>query len=779
MAVAFPDAIYTAPVFNPVFVNGYYRSDCRLLNLSIPSGASQAGRALIVFDDAVYGRRTLVPGATVTIYLDYYRRGATFPFFDGTILAVNPDYSPGMGEVYEAADGRWDLNAVSVRRNYNAIDRISDLPRERLTWRQIARKVIADFNTSNPSSLTVIIDESGLSEAEAPPQDCEGMAVGAYLDGILDEGSRLENSRWRVGYNRSTDEIGDLILEVFSEGYGRRRVVRYGVAPAVSARAQAINAGDIRTQETEDGMVNRIVAIGGEDIVQHAFPLTEWWPSSIEGVSEDTIILNPDRYGRQWTEIDSAIESRFENPEFIDGASSVGRRYRIPPIELYDETTDLQPGDTDSTSLIFPEILDRLADPGQRAFIVYQSSAYPDGRYLVKTSGFSIENREVVFSEPFIINYTDVSYLVDESITGLSDDGEDGDNRAYSFDKDSVSSGDLVGGEIVVTKTVSRFNESRSYNVSKIKISEYRREELTNLKFDLVAKEGDTINELVNQKALFWEPKPEAPNEGKRVTYTGDVQSVSDNGDGTFECVVSLYEGFTDEQFTSWQSDISSGGEVPAKLLNISIYGISSDRITAGRIVSNADSVGGRTSVSLASPLKDGDVIIPVDDASYAFTLRANQTSETNWFKPTAVWLVACYRDTVRLAYDTGKQGDGEREIVERVERREFHREYMGAGSFTLGENGQVSGRTNEKTLVRDDTDRLGQWAEARLKHRVRRGVTHRVALPEFPTNFQVGDVARSPDRQIDGRSILAVEYTGATNNANESGVETVLTIGG
>jgi len=145
---------------------------------------------------------------------------------------------------------------------------------------------------------------------------------------------------------------------------------------------------------------------------------------------------------------------------------------------------------------------------------------------------------------------------------------------------------------------------------------------------------------------------------------------------------------------------------------------------------------------------------------------------------PTNVVLVAAYEDTQRLTIDTGKIGDETREVLGRVTRPEFRNEYIEAGCPNLDDAGRLSGVATARSLLRDDTDDLTEWASAYLEpiKDVRRLYT--VELPFFDTDIEVGDEIKCRHERLDGRHVRAISQMGlAPSTPDQSRFRTVLTV--
>jgi len=742
-------SITQIPINNDVVIASYIYNDADIVNVSIEAGASVPSTAVISFPAFVYGRQPVFLDNVIDIYLDTWRNGYfRQPVFQGFIQSENQEYSTQMATAYNAVDVRQRMNEVSVRRDFNMPDRTSGLPRERLSYAQIARQIVRDFNADSGVAIDVEIDTSGLSNAEAPAIAATGMRVSGLLDNLLLMSPDAQGAKWRVDYRRG----GTAILSIYFTGSGQSRWIGYGADATIGYTTQGVNCDEISTVNSIDGLVNRVIAIGGNDIVQNSWTLSPAWPSTLDGVSESIIISNRAKYASKIDlELKTPLGGDLVNPSYIPGAEFVGTLYEIPALTLFDETTNLEQGTADSTSAQYPEIINRLVGSGDRAFLVYRSNQFTAGQYLIKDSGFSIvNNRYVQLSEPLVFDL-DLSGIVTATnltvTAGTDPDG--GDDDYVNITLAGTTENQLADDQIKVERNQEQILEARTWPVFSVAdgyLTSYSFEDSSNLDVTCPIT-GDATS------VIGWRVSFAGYDIGDDVTVT----SVSTFGDYVVFSITKSTGNFTGADVSQWNENIRTG--VPFRIILQNVAEDWRDFATMS-IISNGAADASDIVLCEVASIPDDDAGDPIDLSSAIYRYSLIETADPDPVSYTAdeLYLVACYRDTTRLKVDTGKIGDAVIETIERYREEKLHREYVAAGTWTRsGET--LSGRVTSKTLMRDDTAALTQLANDRVKATYQADVRHQCNMPAFPTYFKVGDAVASLDNRINGKSINGVMY--------------------
>ncbi len=743
-------------ITNAIRIDGAWRdiSEARIIEVRLTSGASEASTAVISFPNETYGRQPVSLGDTVQIYLDIERNGTANPIFSGYVFSEDDDYSDAMRTAYQCVDLRRRMGEAVCRRNFNQRDSRTGLPRERLSFAQIAQQIVRDFNTDASFTLTARIDTSALSNDEAPPQYAMGLSCAAMLDSLLMEGSALENAWWAVSYTSTS-----MLLKAYSPESGARRLVNFGSDTSLSFKAQRANAEQISTVTSDENLVNRVIALGGFDIIQHAFPLEADWPDSIAGIDEADIMENWDIYTKRY--LDSSLvqdgAARIQNDLYLPGAAAVGTRYLIPQLELYDETTNLAQGEVGSTSAQHPELLNRLIDENERPFIVYTLPDDDEGVYRLKQDGFTIKDRVVSFSEPFLVKQTDVTYGTPEEIESslLIVQWEDG--FAYSFEKEGVTENALAGHEIHVAYTKANKTGGVTFGVKDISL------DTTGAYLDIdCARPSGTEWEAVTTSYYL--------DVGEPISATmAAIVAIAAVDASTVRIRIGYPSGVAFEDVFSWINKTKYNPQA-----TVTAYSTPTEITNINKMVitSNEATDGGFVVCHVAAPIRDffGNAFLTPEweeenTAAWTATYMPKASITETWYQPDNVWLVACYRDTTRLIYDTGKLGSESDTITERVVMDDFKREYYAKDCF-IKKGDQISGKTAAKTAARNDTAALTSAAIKRVAGTMNRRPAATALMPFYPSEIRVGDRVSSRDVRLKNKNIGSVTF----RVANESG---------
>lgn len=711
-------------------VDGRWRSDCKILSVNIASGASNPAEATIAFEDEKYGSDPVGLGVTVAIYLDVTRAGTGAPSFLGSTESIEQSYSPEMGVVYRCVDARRFLEQVVCPRNYNERDSITGYMKEQMTFPAIAWLLINAVNDAALAPYEISLSTAGMSRVVAPTQTLEGLSVGQALDKLLMESSSEESARWAFEYRNA-----GLRMSVFANGWGPIRRIKYARSATTSFATQYPNTDSIHGEESLVGVVNRVIATGGRNVIQSAFTLTEDWPATLGGVSASDILANPEKYARKYT------DWRTENPHYIEGAENVGRCYKIPTVDLYDPTTNLEPGEASSTSAQHPEILSHLIDNSAQPFIV--ATLRDSMGEVAVTEGFSVQNNErVVFTQPFL------PYVKDTvETTTIYSSPIRVDDSTISVLADGIAADDWKGYYIRLQE------QTEGEDIALLPIVSF----LSNdPRVVVVAKSGDYAQAIA----------------GRSVRLSGGSYRDTQVTPGTI-----LYTE-TNSQDTDLMNIFVSGIDAisplawpkPSMLRIITPLEQSWHTRFSSTVTTNLATIGGAVFVTVGSgplPLEAEDVDRPWLPVWPTGTLRlqliafepvkyANNT-------PDAVYLVAAYLDTQRLRVDSGKIGSAPETVTARLTREDYRTATLKSGCWVLDGDGRLSGQTTDDAVIENDTEKLTEYAADYARANANTLSRHSITLPYADTRLGVGTRIKSRSARIDGLSVMSVGHNRQT----------------
>jgi len=757
-------------------INGRWRTDCFVADVRLTLGAGRPSSATIVFPDAVWGETPVSRGDSVAAYLDTGLNGYGNPDFVGTIDGVDDEYSKRMVVAYTAFDLRMEANRRTVWRDFNVPDSATGRRREALSYAAIARMVIDWVNDNAGLGYDIELSTGGLSTAPAPAQYVRGTPIGDFLDALLADAMNENGANWRLRYGTTV-----VWLDVRNAGTGIHRRMVPASDATVAITSQEATTNEIQSHEGSERMATRVIVEGAPRIVQRLWELTPGWPDTvggvaiapveyggpitIGGVAASEVLYNWDRFATARMS-DPYTHEDIPNPEYVHGAENVGRRWKLPSISLYDPTTNKAPGEAGSTAYQYPEILPRLIDTRLRPFLLYRLPGdVEDAAWRVKADGFSIEgNRVVTFGRPFTETISDgitvwsqkaVPWTYHEKI-----EGEEPTQRteyysgAFSraFGENELQGADIFLSYIVPKKRDWQWHGLTNFSHHRNKVSV----------FQVLAPEGAVPNwGNGTNRARYAQLEGMADNEYYRIVSATDIAL------GAYYLTVEKVGKWDESGYIAqWTSiDEFRPNVAYSPVLHTFTLDYGPDSWAPAGMMSISENLATGLLAPGETLFKVGDFApfglnleVPTDRSKWIFDVHLATHSDPEFVLPSTVALVACYRDTVRPSYDTGEPS-GEIEVQERVRRDEFQEVILEAGTPMYDGTGSVTGGASQDMTIVDDSEEMEAFAEARLATRNRPTVTHRAALPAFPSYLRPGDVASSPDRRFNGKTLTGVNY--------------------
>jgi hypothetical protein len=126
---------------------------------------------------------------------------------------------------------------------------------------------------------------------------------------------------------------------------------------------------------------------------------------------------------------------------------------------------------------------------------------------------------------------------------------------------------------------------------------------------------------------------------------------------------------------------------------------------------------------------------------------------------PEWVKLSAAYVDTERIEADSGKRGDAATEVIARILREDYRREFLAPGAYLLDSSNRLSAPIADWETIRDDREKIDEYARDRADAGSRELTQHAIRLPYADTHIHVGDVIRCNNRRLTELAVAAVTW--------------------
>lgn len=373
-------------------IDGVLRTDAVPLRITRAAGY-EGGRADVHFPATIYPALPVPRGALCEIWIDpqIWPR----PAFRGRALGrPRQTLSSREGVTQQFVDSAAALNDRDAPAGYNEPDDVTGEPIERMGARSIARELFdMAYAQAQTNGVEIpIVSLSDFPSHYAGKQDLSGVPIGTALEQLGRSMILGGRSRGFVRYGISWDT-----WETFLVGEGPVLWLTMATDTDATPANQpwgypAIEEIDIVEPSQEP--VNRTLMYGARRRVQATLTLERAWDDSIE----DQVLRNWDRYTRQ------RLDSGAPNPDYIEGAEYVGRRWAIPPVEM----THPRTGEAMTrTPKIAGTLFDQFQDVGpnddeaKQAPKMAHTTWTSDGTEKITHTGFNVQsNKWVTFQKP-------------------------------------------------------------------------------------------------------------------------------------------------------------------------------------------------------------------------------------------------------------------------------------------------------------------------------------------------------------------------------------------
>jgi len=173
-----------------------------------------------------------------------------------------------------------------------------------------------------------------------------------------------------------------------------------------------------------------------------------------------------------------------------------------------------------------------------------------------------------------------------------------------------------------------------------------------------------------------------------------------------------------------------------------------------------AVSPGGEPGEPIYRAITQGYTILQgsfVEFAEPLFTLNYSVEAGFYYTFPDDICLVASVKDSLRVAYNTGKVGEAPYTVTRRLTRPLFQH-------WRIEDGWKIDPLTGEVTWVddevcRDDTSKLQSYALGYIKERFILENVYHFTLPHFTLNYEVGYRVESNYSEINHASIIEITY--------------------
>ena len=346
-----------------VAINGTKRSDIRVASHRMVCGVEPSELVLSV-PRAVFNQNIVRVGDFVNCIM--WRKGdkQLVRKFYGQVININDTYSMAMGLNIVCKDMRHTLHRDVIRRNYNQEHPATGLTEERprdKSVAQIVQDIVYFFKLRNLAahpeySYLQIAADNLPTDIKIGPQQFIGrtvaevldVVVNEYMDGLYYWVLEYEEDWTPVLRLHSYDVEGDSVIDY-----------AYGTDPVVSRHDQAYGTPStelIDNVESGEQIETRVVMLGDNVLEQRLVKLTPswYWPRNrnsyvIEGeyfynVTEN----NPKKLS--YPEIVAAFlgnqdqflkpnvqANRITNQNYTPEMDSIGKKFRISPLLMWDE----------------------------------------------------------------------------------------------------------------------------------------------------------------------------------------------------------------------------------------------------------------------------------------------------------------------------------------------------------------------------------------------------------------------------------------------------------